>query len=1339
MNKICYIWALKKTMRPFIHCILLLTAVLYAFKSAAQEQQPLFHTVDEQDGLVNDLINCIEIDDYGYVWTGCKSGLCRYDGQNFQIFSASGDNRKNYVAGNTFSDLEKDLNGRIWIASERGVTVFNPTTSRFTFVPMIRPDDGRKHSSYQADKILISPEGGVYLYSTYSQLLCFNEADTTFHPVFTEATKDKKGHYCYIDLGGNFWLLSTENKKIYKLSPFGDILRTVDCSDMDNPPTKGSFAFLDNGNGEIFFGGDNGLAIFNQNTGKFGKLDAVNLEIFPENEMKCFFKDSRGLIWIGTNAKELFIYNPRTKYLTKIPSASNRTPYRLTSPSVIDIREDRQGLLWFGTWKGLSYTELNPTKKFHNVSNEESEILPGKNYVDAFDSYNGMIAIGCDGGGVTFWKKGAPERTVCFDPEVEKNSVMDRPSVLALCYDKDGYLYNGGYNRAVTRVHPGLKTEDEYPLKSGDPDYMSSDFTAAMLCDSKDRVWIMTNGDGLYELTDKKKGTIRRHNEDKNGNPICCMWGTCLAEYKGKIIVGSYQGITVYDVDNNIFQNYECNVEDTTTISHNWASSILIDSKDRIWIGTSLGLNLFDIETGKFRRLSRESGFLSDDIKGVLEDKKTGHLWISTAKGIAKFEPETFKVIRTYLSSDGLLSENFSLRGAYCDPEGTMYFGVANGFVYFDPSEISDNIQLPMPMITGLMINYNRVTPMDENSPLKKAPEATESIELSADQSTFTIEFASLNFVNESGNRYFYYLDGYDKDWIDIGSRHEITFTNLDAGFYIFQVKCQNADGRSSDIRPLKILIHPHFYKTWWFYTLEILTVAFFVLFVYWYRTRRLTDSQKELEKMVKLRTEELVKVNDELTAQKEEILRQSREIELHRDELISKNEELELSRMEISQRNEEIEKSLKNIMVLNNMSRQITSSFDTTNIVIMAYNHLTQILRVDFFTTGIFSQGINSLEFKFGFMSGKVINETAIPCRETGCAEIQCYTSNSDVFLRGEDCEKSFFRNKDGGHFGSMCLLPLVEGSKANGVLAVASEKENYFSDHDIANVRMISSYVSIAIDKARDYGQLRAKNNAINGSIRYAKTIQDAILVTEETINRYFSGMVIFRPKDIVSGDFYWFKTIENESGRPLKIFAADVDCTGHGVPGAFMSLISNTLLTDIIIRSGIWEPDKILEVLDKEIKLALNQKDTENNDGLDMAICRFDLDGNGKVQTVAYSGAKNPLYYYDSEKDELFTIAADRISIGGFNNEREKIFTCHTFGVRKGDMFFMSSDGIIDQNNRERKRFGTRRFTKVITDNRHSGMKQIKTAMETALDEFMGGVEQRDDISVMGLGIV
>ena len=1324
----------------YIFAILFINLAFLGGTAFSQERQPLFHTVDEQNGLVNDLINCIEVDDYGYIWIGCKSGLCRYDGQNFKIFSANGNRKTNIVSGNTIADIEKDKSGRIWIATERGVSNFNTITGQFSFVPLVL-DDGKIKSSYQADKILVNNAGEIYFYSSYSRLYVFDSSDSTFRAFYPEVLDKLKSRYCYIDNTDNFWLLSDADRKIYKMSSQGDLLRTINCDDYEyDTPTKGNFAFLDNGNGEVFFGGDNGFLIFSQNENKFKKLDAVNIDIFPEKETKCFFKDSRGLIWIGTNAKELFVYNPKTKYLTIVPSASNRTPYRLNSPTVMDVREDNRGLLWFGTWKGLSFTEINPSKRFHNVSNEETEILPNKNYVSAFDAYGDMIVIGCDGGGATFWQKNAVRRFDCFDPQERKGTKMRRASVLGLCYDKEGYLYNGGYNRTVTRIHPNLKDVDEYPISQVDSNYMSSDFTTSMLCDDKDRVWILTNGDGLYEVIDKKKGIVKRHNIDKNGKHLCSIWGTCLAFSDGKLYVGSYQGMTIYDIENDVFENYDSDMEDTSSLSHSWVSYILIDSKKRIWVGTSFGLNLFDVKSKTFRHIGRESGFLSDDIKGIIEDEKTGLLWVSTSKGISKFDPEKMEVVRTYLSSDGLLTENFQLRGAFKDKDGTMYFGAANGFIYFNPEEISDNIQLPMPMITGLMINYSRVMPLDKNSPLTKATEATDKIELTSDQSTFTIEFTSLNFVNEGGNRYFCFLEGYDKNWIDVGTRHEITFTNLAPGNYIFEVKCQNADGCVSDIRPLKITVKPPFYRTWWFVTLEILAMVFFVVFVYWLRTRNLKENQRKLEQMVVSRTEALTKVNAELEAQKEEILRQSQEIEHHRDELVSKNQELELNRIEITRRNEEIKKSLKNILVLNDISRQITSSFDISNIIMTAYNHVTQIVKADFFSIGIFSPSLNSLEFNYIFINNELSQAKKVPCKDDTFAERKCYMSNSDVFLTGENCKKSYFcSEQENLDLGTICLMPLRESNKANGVFVIGVKENDYYSKTDIANIGMVSSYVSIAIDKARDYQQLRSKNNAINGSIRYAKTIQDAILVDEATINKYFSGMVVFRPKDIVSGDFYWFRTIEKEGVGLHKIFAAVVDCTGHGVPGAFMSLISNTLLDDIVIRGGHYETDRILKLLDKEIVLALNQQNSENNDGLDMAICAFDLGENGEIKSVSYSGAKNALYYYNKEIDEFKSIGADRISIGGYNSEIDKQFTSKVFEVHKGDMFFMTSDGIIDQNNRERKRFSSARFLRTLTANRNEEMSVIKANLEKELDDFMSGVDQRDDISVMGLRIL
>ncbi|MCQ2252871.1 MAG: SpoIIE family protein phosphatase [Bacteroidales bacterium] len=1283
----------------------LITAILLlgilSLEARGQEEQLLFHTIDEQNGLMSDQINCMELDDFGYLWVGCPVGLSRYDGKYFKLYSSSPENRTNIVTGNSILNIQKDPDGNMWFASEKGVSRFDIISSKFSYYPVYIDEKNRSFYNYQIDRIYITDRNAKYAFSPMEHILKVNTSKNMMERQFTEYFKDHDPQYCYMDNASRFWLLNDAEHSITIMDTLGQVVDLIKYDEYGiDSPCKGSFAFYDNGDGDYWLGGDNGLIIWDSKARKFKELDAVNRHIYPTRETKCIFRDSRGYYWLSTNARETFYYNPYTKLITCVPHAKVRTPYKLNSPTVIDIKEDKRGLLWFGSWKGLSFTEINPNKEFHNISSD-NVILSERNYVSAFDSRGDTIAIGCDGGGVTFWKKGSPIPLVHIDP-AELDAKCETGSSLAVAFDKDGYCYNGGYNRAVTRIHPNMKDIDCYKLDTATPNHLQHDFTASILCDMHNNIWILSNGGGLCLLKDPDKGIFEYHNYDKNGDMHSGLCGTCLAEYDDHtMLVGSYIGFSVYDTRENIFTTYRSIAEDSSTLSHNWVFYFLVDSKKRIWVATGSGLNLFDIKTGKFRRFGRECGLLSDVVKGILEDEN-GLLWISTAKGISKFDPESGLVSRTYLASDGLLSENFQLRAAHKHSDGTMFFGMANGFTYFKPQEIRNDSIMPMPTITGMLINYNRVTPQDIESPLTKAPEAIDKIVLNSDQSTFTIEFISLNFVNESGNQYSYKLEGFNPGWVDIGLRHEVTFTNLDQGEYTFLVKCTNSDGITSDIRPLKIIVKPPFYRTWWFITISMLLIMALIGLISWMKHKSTRERQRQLEETVKERTEDLVKVNSALENQKEEI-----------------------------------EKALNSTLILNDLSRQITTSFDVRNIIVTAHSHAKMMTKTDFFALGTYSQSKNSLEFN-NIIYGFIDQEPTTLSLEANTLETECFRSSEDHYAFGENAAQSIFRNIEGEPFGTIFVLPIHEASHINGVLVIGCHQEDQYSKTDRANLRMITSYMSIALERAKDYHQLRQKNNAINGSIRYAKTIQDAILVHEAFLNRYFNAMIIFRPKDIVSGDFYWFKVIGNPQ-KPSMIFAADIDCTGHGVPGAFMSLISNILLNDIIIKNGIYEPNEILSSLHREIVQSLNQEQNLNDDGLDMSLCRFDLDENGQFTKVVYAGAKNSLFHYHADTGEIETHAADRISIGGFNNKDEKTFTNHEIAAHKGDMFYMSSDGIIDQNNKERKRFGRKRLIDTIKANHNLSMAEQKARLEEELDTFMDGEEQRDDISVMGLKIV
>lgn len=262
------------------------------------------------------------------------------------------------------------------------------------------------------------------------------------------------------------------------------------------------------------------------------------------------------------------------------------------------------------------------------------------------------------------------------------------------------------------------------------------------------------------------------------------------------------------------------------------------------------------------------------------------------------------------------------------------------------------------------------------------------------------------------------------------------------------------------------------------------------------------------------------------------------------------------------------------------------------------------------------------------------------------------------------------------------------------------------------------------IQIEDQRD--KLELQNKKINDSIHYAQNIQRAILPLNNQIKEVFESFIIYRPKDIVSGDFYWFGKTSNT------IFIAVVDCTGHGVPGAFMSMIGNSLLNEIILEKKLQDPAKILTLLNEKVIDALRQNESDNNDGMDVCLVSFEI--NSKL--VKFSGAKRPLYV-SRKNNEIEEIKGTRKSIGG-KKEGIEDFSSVEIKLESGDILYLSSDGLTDQNNKERKRFGSNKLKEILQLNIDQSMENQKLAIEKELDIFMENEEQRDDITLIGIKI-
>lgn len=255
----------------------------------------------------------------------------------------------------------------------------------------------------------------------------------------------------------------------------------------------------------------------------------------------------------------------------------------------------------------------------------------------------------------------------------------------------------------------------------------------------------------------------------------------------------------------------------------------------------------------------------------------------------------------------------------------------------------------------------------------------------------------------------------------------------------------------------------------------------------------------------------------------------------------------------------------------------------------------------------------------------------------------------------------------------------------------------------------------------------EIETKNRDLTDSILYAKRIQESMLADMDQLNKELSdSFILFKPKDIVSGDFYWFGKQGN------KLIVSAIDCTGHGVPGAFMSMLGNSFLNQIVFKLGVTSPDIILRELSQEVTEALKQEETNNKDGMDMALCTIDLD----TGNVEFAGAKNPLIYISGES--LEKIKGDRKPIG-LNQYEEKEFQKHEIDIEETTCFYMFSDGYADQfGGPNNKKFMSKRFHKLLQKIHVKPMHKQREILDKSINDWMQNHEQVDDILIVGFKI-
>ncbi len=704
---------------------------------------------------------------------------------------------------------------------------------------------------------------------------------------------------------------------------------------------------------------------------------------------------------------------------------------------------------------------------------------------------------------------------------------------------------------------------------------------------------------------------------------------------------------------------------------------------NKVVIGTEGGLYKFNKETEMFIPETTLPENLYDGSREIFSfiQAPNGNVWLSglnnrkgepgiaikQSNGEYIWNPKPFKRI----------SEMMVL-AFYVEGDSIGWIGGSEGLFRY---KLQENVEIESDFNTIIRkvsigkdsVIFGGIFHKTENNQMRSYSEQTQNFipEIDYNNNSIRIEFSCLSYQEEDQNQFSFYLEGYEDEWLPYTSSYHKEYTNMREGEYIFHLKSKNVFGEESVETIYKFIIQKPWYRTILAYVSYVVFLFLFFYIIIKLNSKRLKAANVRLENIVSERTHEILLKNEELQTQKEEI--------------VSQNEELYQSREEISAQRDAIEE--KNIE-LEKLSI-VASKTDNAVIIMDAKGNLEwanegfERLFGCTLSELIKKRGRNMIDSSTNPVIRKIFNE--------------CIKSKKSVLY-----ESKVIHSSKKESWVQTTLTPILDrNNNITRLIAI---------DSDISKVK-------------------RAEEN-IKGSIRYAQTIQNAILPNIDNISEHFENFILFRPKDIVSGDFYKYS---NAGGYH---FILVVDCTGHGVPGAFMSLIGNSLLNEIINEKQIYDPAEILTQLNKGVISSLKQEKTDNNDGMDVCLCRIDRKD---TTNVIFSGAKRDLMYYSESNNCVEFIKGDRKSIGGTLGIRNKAnFSNNKLNLSKGDIIYLTSDGYIDQNDKERRRFGLTEFQNILKLYATKPLKEQKVILENALDVWQKGVKQRDDITVLGIKI-
>jgi signal transduction histidine kinase/ligand-binding sensor domain-containing protein/DNA-binding response OmpR family regulator len=829
-------------MKPIFLFIFLLSS--FQFQLFAKKYDITYLT--NNNGLSNSSINSIYQDSNGLLWIGTWDGLNVYNGREFKAFMPDPNNPQS-ISNNIIRDIIEEQKNIYWIATDVGINrldLSKKTFKRF-FVDTDNQIITKEHSFFVAknssNRIFAAIYGqGIYFFDTHSQqFIRLN---------ITNSLQIKK---IFFDSTDNLWIY-TENKSLIKVTFKKGIFNTPQIEQVINfQQLKNIESIFYHSNNEIWMETAS-ARIYSYQISK-GILTSYPISLQKTGNIVAMAFMGTYQLWGTRNG--LFRFDLKTKQIESV----------IPNVSVLSLFPGTQQIVWVGTDMQGIWVLNPPHENFQTYSLPNISSF-GVSAVRAFfENENHTLWVGTKGSGIyTFFKD---KNTKPILHLTTTNGLLSN-SVFTIVKGQNSEYWIGTDGNGINYFDP--KTNKIYTLSVNDmKQKINLSSIYSILPTEQSTLWVGTSGYGMYKLEIDR--STRPYSIEKYKQYIFNNHSSSLSNNIVYAIINDANhflwiatrggGLNRFNIQTERFESFRFSPTTPNCISSDDILCLHKDTQGFLWVGTSMGLNkLQGFENGKpiFIHFTEKEGMPNNTIHGILEDKEH-NLWLSTNNGIAKLvqDKSGYRII-SYFKKDGLQNNEFS-DGAFYESPYTyqFYFGGISGFNMFNPSEITSTSYIPTLLLDDFYLDNIETNISDYMQPKKTG----ETLILSSYKNkSFSFKFIPLDFLSSSKCEISYLLQGYQKNWINLGTSNIIVFSNLPTGKYVLKVRCSNADKIwSSQYFSLPITMLPPWWASTFAYICYMMLFFLFLFgilrFVKYQLTVRNNIKTKELEKQ---KTEEI-------------------------------------------------------------------------------------------------------------------------------------------------------------------------------------------------------------------------------------------------------------------------------------------------------------------------------------------------------------------------------------------------------------------------------------------------------------------------------------------------